>query len=446
MRRRAVRRLSLGRNSEWRSGPWSARTIWSAAAERKVSRRRLVRDSALTAGALALASQIDTKYALAQDEGPIKIGWLGDRTGDFSVVGVQKFNAANLAVKELNDADGVLGRELVLVAEDAQSDNRRYQEMARKLILQDKVDVLHACFTSASREAIRPIVDQNKALFFYNNQYEGGVCDSWVFPTGCVPDHQVVPFVPAVMELFGPRFYTIAADYNFGQLTADWFKKTIEQQGGEIIGEEFIPLDVSQFSTSITNIQNAAPDVLIVLLVGIKQSSFYEQKNSAGMQVPMATTINMGQGYEHLRFPPPALNNMYVTVNFMEELAEDLEHRLPGSHPRPLPGRRVRRHGSRRGVRGDQPLRDGGRAGRNDRERRRPPGAGDRTSPSKGPAGPVTIDPATHHTVRNIYLVHADEEHNIILDDTFEAVRPDWLSKEMGCNLPEKPDNTQYEP
>ena len=63
-----------------------------------------------------------------------------------------------------------------------------------------------------------------------------------------------------------------------------------------------------------------------------------------------------------------------------------------------------------------------------------------------GPGGPVTIDPATHHTVRNIYLVHADEEHNIILDDTFEAVRPDWLSKDKGCNLPEKPDNTQYEP
>ena len=39
----------------------------------------------------------------------------------------------------------------------------------------------------ASREAIRPIVDQNEVLFFYNNQYEGGVCDSWVFPTGAVP-------------------------------------------------------------------------------------------------------------------------------------------------------------------------------------------------------------------------------------------------------------------
>ena len=177
----------------------------TAATEHKVSRRRLVRDSALTAGALALASQIDTKYALAHAEAPIKIGWLGDRTGDFSVVGVQKFNAANLAVKELNDADGILGREVVLVAEDAQSDNRRYQEMARKLILQDKVDVLHARFTSASREAIRPIVDQNKMLYFYNNQYEGGVCDSWVFPTGCRARSPGRALHPLGDELFGRR-------------------------------------------------------------------------------------------------------------------------------------------------------------------------------------------------------------------------------------------------
>ena len=88
--------------------------------ERTVSRRQLVRDSALTAGALALASQIDVKYALAQDEGPIKVGWLGDRTGDFSVVGIQKFNAANLAVNELNEAGGVLGRDRVEEPEHAE--------------------------------------------------------------------------------------------------------------------------------------------------------------------------------------------------------------------------------------------------------------------------------------------------------------------------------------
>jgi len=413
--------------------------------DRPITRRRVLERTAVGAGALALASAIDVRYALAQDEGPIKIGWLGDRTGDFSIVGVQKFNAANLAVKEINDRGGALGRQLELVAEDAQSDNRRYQEMVRKLILQDKVDVLHAGFTSASREAIRPIVDQNKMLYFYNNQYEGGVCDSWVFPTGAVPDHQVVPFIPAVIEKFGPRIYTIAADYNFGQLTASWCRKVAEQNGGEIIGEEFIPLDVSQFSSTITNIQQAAPDVLIVLLVGIKQSSFYEQKNSAGLTLPMATTINMGQGYEHKRFPPPALANMYVTVNFMEELAEQTGTDFVTRFRAMVPDAEyvgmeaaAEWEGINLHIAGVE------KAGTTDKEEVRK--ALETGISVEGPAGTVMIDPATHHTVRNIYLVHADDQHTIILDQTFEAVRPDWLSLEKGCNLAVTPDNTQYEP
>ena len=393
----------------------------------------------------AVASQIDTKYALAQDEGPIKIGWLGDRTGDFSVVGVQKFNAANLAVKELNDAGGVLGRELTLVAEDAQSDNRRYQEMARKLIPAGQGRcppcLLHLRLTRGHPADRRPEQDAlllQQPVRRWRLRLLGVPYRLRARSPGC-------PIRASVMKLFGPRFYTIAADYNFGQLTADWFKKTIEQQGGQVIGEEFIPLDVSQFSTSITNIQNAAPDVLIVLLVGIKQSSFYEQKNSAGMQVPMATTINMGQGYEHLRFPPPALNNMYVTVNFMQELAKDLNTDFPDRVRALYPDAEyvgMEAAAEYEGI--NLYALAAEKAGTTDKDAIRQ--ALETNITFDGPGGPVTIDPATHHTVRNIYLVHADEEHNIILDDTFEAVRPDWLSKDKGCNLPEKPDNTQYEP
>ncbi len=70
------------------------------------------------------------------------------------------------------------------MAPDTQSDNQRYQEMARKLILEDKVDVVMGGYTSASREAIRPIMEQNKMLYFYNNQYEGGVASKYTFATG----------------------------------------------------------------------------------------------------------------------------------------------------------------------------------------------------------------------------------------------------------------------
>ncbi len=410
-----------------------------------VNRRDVIKGTAALAGAAAFAATVENKYALAQSEEPVQIGWLGDRTGNFSNVGVQKFGAANLAVNELNEAGGILGREVVLVSEDAQSDNQRYQQMARKLILEDEVDVLHAAFSSASREAIRPLMSQHEMIFFYNNQYEGGVCDTWTFPTGSVPDHQVVPFIPAIIEKFGPRFYIIAADYNFGQLTAQWCRTVAAEHGGELLGEEFIPLDVSQFGTTISNIQEADPDFLITLITGIAHSSFYEQKNAAGLDVPMGTTINIGQGYEHLLFPPPALENQHVVVNFIQELenesAQDFVDRYMDLNPdaqyvgmeAAAEWEGIHLYAAAAEI-----------AGTTDRNEVRD--ALETGVSVEGPSGTVTIDPDTHHTIRNMFMVHADEEHNIILDQEFEAVSPDWLSQEMGCQLPEQPDNTQYEP
>ena len=108
-----------------------------------------------------------------------------------------------------------------------------------------------AGFASAEREAIRPIVDQFKQLYFYTNQYEGGVADANTFCTGPVCEQQVIPVVQYMVEKFGPRGYTLAADYNFGQLTAAWTKAFAPLVGGQIIGEEFIPLSVSEFSQVI---------------------------------------------------------------------------------------------------------------------------------------------------------------------------------------------------
>lgn len=258
----------------------------------------------------------------SSNKAPIKLGILEDQSGDFALVGIQKFHAAQLAVEEINSKGGLLGRQIEIIAPDTQSDNKRYQEMARKLILDDKVDVIMGGFSSASREAIRPIMEKNKMLYFYNNQYEGGVASKYTFATGAVPEHQVVTLIKAMIDKYGPNIYTIAADYNFGQITADWVKRTAEENGGKIIAEEFIPLGVSQFSSTISRIKQAKPDVLVTLLVGQAQSSFYGQWAKEGItEIPMATTVNMAQAYEHKRFEPPALANMYVTAPFMEELA-----------------------------------------------------------------------------------------------------------------------------
>ena len=114
----------------------------------------------------------------------------------------------------------------------------------RRVLQRDKVDVVFAGFSSASREAYRPIVDQLDGFAFYNNQYEGGVCDSHMIVTGAVPEQQFSTLIPWMMETYGKKVYTIAADYNFGQISAEWVRQIVKENGGEMIGEEFIPLGV----------------------------------------------------------------------------------------------------------------------------------------------------------------------------------------------------------
>ena len=142
----------------------------------------------LMASALVGASLLISTHALAAD--PIKLGILEDQSGNFAIAVIPKIYAYQLAVDEINAKGGVLGRQLKIIHYDTQSDNTRFQEFARRLTQQDKVDVIFGAFSSASREAIRPIMDRAKQLYFYNNQYEGGVCDSNVFVTGAVPEQQ----------------------------------------------------------------------------------------------------------------------------------------------------------------------------------------------------------------------------------------------------------------
>ncbi len=404
-----------------------------------------------TAASTTAAPEADSAGAEGKEEGkeenkePVKVGMLEDLSGDFSLCGTYKTHAMELAIQEINASGGILGRPVELIAPDCQSDNQRYQEMARKLILEDNVDVIMGAFSSASREAIRPIMDENKTLYFYNNQYEGGVADHYTFCTGAVPEHQVMPLIEYMIENYGPRIYTIAADYNFGQITAQWVQKAAQTYGGEVVGKEFLPLSTSQFSASIDKIQKADPDVLVVLLTGVTQSSFYGQWAAAGMDVPIATTINIAQGYEHLRFDPPACADMYVTAQFIEELdtpeAQDFVQLFHELYPdEPYVGMEAAAQ-----YTGMMLYKEAvEKAGTTETEA--VIAALESGISYDGPQGKVTIDGATHHVIQDIWIIYSDDSHKISFKKKYDQIVPDWLSSEKGIDLRKEAPNVQYTP
>lgn len=382
-------------------------------------------------------------------EDTIKIGSLQDWTGDYATIGIQKYHAAELAVDELNKNGGLLGKQVELVAYDCQSDTTKYQEFCKKLIQDDKVDVIMGCMSSACREAIRPTIEESNSLLFYNNQYEGGVASHNVFCTGTIPEQNCEVLVKELLAQGNKTFYTIAADYNFGQIMTQWIDKTVNENGGIVAGEEFIPLGTSQFESTIQKIKDANPDVLVCELVGTAQASFYEQFLNSGIEgITMASTVQIVQSYDHKTITPPALGNMYVTGGFVEEMADysDAAKKFVEKWRAKFP--------DEEGIYMEGEIEYTGimlwaeavkKAGTVDVEEViKALESGDITIETA--AGKVTIDGATHHAIKDIYLIRCDENHVLHIENQIDGVEPYWLRDELNIDLRKEAPNKQYTP
>src|SRR5271154_6869083 len=253
-----------------------------------LNRRNTMKLSAAAMGVSTLAAPFYARRAFAAD--PIKMGSLLDGTGALGLDGTRMIQTTQYAVDELNAGGGLLGRPIQLIAYDTQTSMQLYTQYAQQLALEDRVDVIQGGITSASREAIRPIFDRAKIVYFYNTQYEGGVCDRNVFCTGTTPAQTVNHIVTYGLKNWGKKAYIIAADYNYGHITASWMTKFMKDGGGSAVSIDFFPLDMTDYASTISRIEQAAPDFVLSALVGANQTGFYRQWDAAGMKkkIPIA--------------------------------------------------------------------------------------------------------------------------------------------------------------
>ncbi len=394
------------------------------------------------AGAASVAAMLAAP-AMAAD--PIKIGLLEDVSGDLALMGKPKLNGSLLAVEEINKAGGIMGRQIELIHLDPQGDNARYQEFARRLTGKDKVDVLIGGITSASREAVRPIMDRTTILYIYTNQYEGGVCDAGMISNGAVPEQQFSTLIPYMVEKFGKKVYVIAADYNFGQLSAEWNRMILKDLGGTVVGEEFIPLGVSQFAQTIQNIQKAKPDWILTINVGAAQDSFFEQAAAAKLNLPMGSSIKIMLGFEHKRFAPPALNNMHAVANWFEEIdtpqANDFKKRWHAKFPNETYINDMG-YNAYTAVYQYKQLVEAAKSTKL-ADLRKVIATG--KACIEAPEGQICIDPKSQHTSHRMRLIAVDAKHNVKVVKDYGVIQPYWLGQ-IGCDLTKKNDQKQYSP
>ena len=124
-------------------------------------------------------------------------------------------DAELMAIAQINQAGGVLGKIVEPVIEDGASDSSTFAEKARKLIQQDKVATIFGGWTSATRKAVLPVIEQLNSLLWYPVEYEGLECSRNIFYIGACPNQQVEPAVHWLLKHKGKRFYLLGSDYVF---------------------------------------------------------------------------------------------------------------------------------------------------------------------------------------------------------------------------------------
>src|SRR3954469_8577030 len=214
----------------------------------------------------------------------IKVGVITDMTGPLSFLGIANANVAKMVIDDINAKGGLLGRQIDLCLEDSATTDSVAEAKAKKLVQQDQVDVIFGGIYSSTRQAIKgPAVLDGKKLYIYPEQYEGQECHPLIFCTGPVPAQQVEPLFPWLMQKTGAKkFYLPSADYIWPQTMNKKVREVVTAEGGEIVGEEYFPLDHTDYGRIVDDIMATGTEVVFNTIVPPGLTPFLEQLHRAG--------------------------------------------------------------------------------------------------------------------------------------------------------------------
>ncbi|MEZ4278964.1 MAG: urea ABC transporter substrate-binding protein [Myxococcota bacterium] len=223
---------------------------------------------------------------LAVTDTTVTVGILHSVTGTMAISETGSVQAEKLAIQQINDMGGVLGRKIEVIQEDGASDWPTFAEKSRKLLVKDKVAAVFGCWTSASRKAVLPVFEQYDGMLYYPTFYEGLEQSPNVIYTGQEATQQIIAGIDWVVKEKGAKtFYLLGSDYIWPRTSNKIARKHIEKLGLTVVGEEYYPLGHTQFNSLINKIKLKKPDVIYAIVVGGSNVAFYKQLKAAGIDL-----------------------------------------------------------------------------------------------------------------------------------------------------------------
>jgi urea transport system substrate-binding protein len=258
--------------------------------------------TALVCRSLVGAGSTTNTPVVARDTTPIKIGVLLPLSGTLAVSGAAVLDATALAVDEINQEGGVLGRPVEAIIRDSQSLPPICADEAEKLIVEDQVCTLFGIWTSSDRKTVKPIVEKYDHLLFYPVQYEGLEQSPNIVYCGAAPNQQIVPAVQYCFGFLGKRrFFLVGSDYVFPRTANAIIREELKVLGAQLVGEEYLPLGCEDVAAIVKKIVEAKPDVILSTINGNSNNSFFRALRRAGVTPATIPTLSFSIAEQELR-------------------------------------------------------------------------------------------------------------------------------------------------
>ncbi|HSF15121.1 MAG TPA: substrate-binding protein [Vicinamibacteria bacterium] len=343
-----------------------------------------------------------------QSNKSIKVGVITDQTGPLSFAGIANANVAKMVIDDINARGGLLGRQVDLYLEDSATTDSVAEAKARKLVQQDEVDVIFGGIYSSTRQAIKgPAVVEGKKLYIYPEQYEGQESHPLIFCTGPVPAQQVESLIPWLMRETGARkFYCPSADYIWPHVLNERLREVATANGGSIVGEEYFPLDHTDYRATVDNILSTGAEVVFNTIVPPGLAPFLEQLHDSGFMKRGGQLVCTYFEENFLDFfPAEQVEGLYSCLDYYQNVSDPFSRELLSKYDKLYPGGAKFTAGSAStGMYRGLKLWEAAAKEAGSLKQEEVIEALDHAKIAQAPGGPAEMVPGQHHVRMNMYI------------------------------------------
>jgi len=376
------------------------------------SRRRFLEQAAGVLATTAGATILGPTWSWAAE--PIRVGIATDLTGPIGVEGKVNARIAKLFAQNVNAQGGLLGRPIQLHIVDTASTPSVGVKKASELIRRYNVDVVLGGITSAMRNALKgPILGRGGSLYIYPQLYEGQECTNYLYCTGPVPAQQIDPLIPWLTKNVGTKFWLPSANYVWPHVLNAYTKPVIEANGGEVLGEEYFPLDQTDYGALVQKIMNSDTQIVFTTIIPPGIQAFLKQLYNAGFNKRggRVVCVYFDDNSSSL-VPNYILEGMVSSLDYFPTLDDPFDKQMRAEYNKMFPDAKVGVGGGAAVTGMYRGLLLWAEAVKQAKSVKRDPVAEalDHAKIAQGPGGPAEMVPGERHCRMNMYIGVADKQ------------------------------------